>query len=741
MRSRALVASVIAALALSGPRAALAQVVPQPAELAPIAARVREHDLEGALAAIRALPAGPRDAATARYLEGRLAERLGDLDGALEAYARVRSLDRPEAPAGPIVAPLPEPLARDADARRARLLARRGRCADAETLLGSIERPDATERALRAECALARGDLATAEEMLGREAERDARDVDSFALELALAEAQARAGARDRAIATLRRLVVRRPEHPDAARAEAAFASLAGALDLTAAERLERAEHLDEALLHERAVEELDRVGRPRDRAMRSRWLHLRGMALFRSRDAYPEAATVLAESAALGGETAIEDAFHAARALSRSGDDDGAIRAYRALARRARDHARGAEAEYLAAWLEMRLGRRTGARAMTRFLASPRAARVPSLAREGRWHVALEAFRRGDRDDAAELFEAYAREDGDPLVRGRGTYWRARALDESGQRARAIAAYRAALHVSPLHWYALLARQRLTALGEDPGPPFAEASRGEDTWSPSRVELPPHVVTLLSLGLDRDARLAMREAEPELRRTSELRALVQEYLSIGDAARAYRLTIRAPELARPALGAEAWAWSAAYPRAFEGQVVAAARAQRLEPEMLWGIMRQESAYDPDAVSYADAIGLLQLLPSTAERVARGAGVPFRREMLFEPEWNTRLGASYVRALVDAHGVPLCFAAFNAGGHRVEEWLARSGEIDLDLFVEEIPFDQTRGYVRRVTSHYAHYLYLRDPDRGWPRIDLPLRVGPRGASVRAAAPD
>jgi len=454
-------------------------------------------------------------------------------------------------------------------------------------------------------------------------------------------------------------------------------------------------------------------------------------MALFQSRQAYAEAATVLAEAARIDGPTAIDDAFHAARALSRSGQDAAAIRAYRALARRARASARGAESEYLAAWLEMRLGRRAGARAMRSFLASPRAGRVPSLAREGRWHVALDAFRRGDHDGAAELFEAYAREDGDPLVRGRGTYWRARALEEHGARAQAIAAYRAAIHVSPLHWYALLARQRLAALGEDPGAPFAHASRGADTWSPSRVELPPHVTTLLSLGLERDARLAMRALEGELRRSSELRALVQEYLAIGDAGRAYRLTVRAPELERPAIGAEAWAWSAAYPRAFEADVVSAARAQGLPPEILWGIMRQESAYDPDAVSYADAIGLLQLLPSTAERVARGAGVTFRRDMLFDPEWNTRLGASYVRTLVDEHAVPLAFAAFNAGGHRVEEWLERSGEIDLDLFVEEIPFDQTRGYVRRVTSHYAHYLYLRDPARGWPDLELPERVAPR----------
>jgi soluble lytic murein transglycosylase len=102
--------------------------------------------------------------------------------------------------------------------------------------------------------------------------------------------------------------------------------------------------------------------------------------------------------------------------------------------------------------------------------------------------------------------------------------------------------------------------------------------------------------------------------------------------------------------------------------------------------------------------------------------------------MLFDPAWNTRLAAAYLRALVDAHGVPLAFAAYNAGEHRVEAWLARSGEKALDLFVEEIPFDQTRGYVRRVTSDLAHYLHQAEPSEGWPALALPRTVAPRAGA-------
>jgi soluble lytic murein transglycosylase len=72
--------------------------------------------------------------------------------------------------------------------------------------------------------------------------------------------------------------------------------------------------------------------------------------------------------------------------------------------------------------------------------------------------------------------------------------------------------------------------------------------------------------------------------------------------------------------------------------------------------------------------------------------------------------------------------VPLAFAAYNGGGHRVEAWLEARGPMDFDLFVEQIGITQTKNYIRRVTSHYARYVYLRDPDGGWP-IELPLRVG------------
>jgi soluble lytic murein transglycosylase len=141
--------------------------------------------------------------------------------------------------------------------------------------------------------------------------------------------------------------------------------------------------------------------------------------------------------------------------------------------------------------------------------------------------------------------------------------------------------------------------------------------------------------------------------------------------------------------------------------------------------------MRQESGYTRDAVSHADAVGLLQVLPSTGRAVGKRLGVEVRREMLFDPRWNIRLGVAEIAEVLEAFdgNLPLAVAAYNAGEARVRRWLREQGETDLDLFVERIPFNETRGYVRRVMSHYARYRYLEDPEAGWP-AGLPPRVGP-----------
>ena len=124
--------------------------------------------------------------------------------------------------------------------------------------------------------------------------------------------------------------------------------------------------------------------------------------------------------------------------------------------------------------------------------------------------------------------------------------------------------------------------------------------------------------------------------------------------------------------------------------------------------------MRQESAFNGRDVSNARAIGLLQMIPPTTRRVARELGIEFREDFLFDPAFNIRVGGHYIgRLYAQYQGVlQRSIGAYNAGPGAMGRWVRERGAMELDTFVEMIPFDETRIYVRRVLQNLARYRYL-----------------------------
>ncbi|MBV9316131.1 MAG: lytic transglycosylase domain-containing protein [Gammaproteobacteria bacterium] len=151
------------------------------------------------------------------------------------------------------------------------------------------------------------------------------------------------------------------------------------------------------------------------------------------------------------------------------------------------------------------------------------------------------------------------------------------------------------------------------------------------------------------------------------------------------------------------------------YSRPFDAQVEQAAHLAQLSPELIYAVLRQESLYRADAVSSADARGLMQLQLDTARRTARVWKQP-RPELadLFDPETNTRLGAARLRTLLDQFDgqVPLVLAAYNAGANAVMRWLPRHS-MDSDVWIENIPYGETRVYVQRILWHVLTFTCLR----------------------------
>lgn len=143
------------------------------------------------------------------------------------------------------------------------------------------------------------------------------------------------------------------------------------------------------------------------------------------------------------------------------------------------------------------------------------------------------------------------------------------------------------------------------------------------------------------------------------------------------------------------------------YPRPYEAEVTRNARRMQLPAEWIYGVLRQESLYDPRARSSADALGLLQLLPATATLVARRGGLPApMRADLFDPALNLQLGAAYLREQFDTFGgrFVLVLGAYNAGPNAVRRWLPPE-PLDTDVWIENVPFNETRSYIQRIVWH------------------------------------
>jgi soluble lytic murein transglycosylase len=124
--------------------------------------------------------------------------------------------------------------------------------------------------------------------------------------------------------------------------------------------------------------------------------------------------------------------------------------------------------------------------------------------------------------------------------------------------------------------------------------------------------------------------------------------------------------------------------------------------------------MRKESGFDPHVLSYADARGLLQMIPATTARVAAALGIRYGSGDLYDPEFNVRTGSWYIgRLLAKFKGqIPLGAGSYNSGPRPVMRWLDAHGDRPMDELVEMVSYQQTREYMKKVTENYARYRYL-----------------------------
>jgi soluble lytic murein transglycosylase len=182
----------------------------------------------------------------------------------------------------------------------------------------------------------------------------------------------------------------------------------------------------------------------------------------------------------------------------------------------------------------------------------------------------------------------------------------------------------------------------------------------------------------------------------PPYRSLQLVKSLVPGYLSI------------------PVENAPASFWRLLYPMPWRSELERNAKLHELDPFVVAGLVRQESEFNPQALSRAQAYGLTQILPSTGRLLLKAPRKRFRAAVLFNPEVNLRLGTTYLRAMYDANmgHWERTLAAYNAGESRVENWMGWGEYREPAEFIESIPFSETRNYVLAVLRNASMYRKL-----------------------------
>jgi soluble lytic murein transglycosylase len=463
------------------------------------------------------------------------------------------------------------------------------------------------------------------------------------------------------------------------------------------ADVLYRERHNEEALTaYERALE-LGGLSRSAKRLAERQ----RAQTLFRMRR-YTEATEAFA-SLPQDGDNRIQHA----RSRARAGDVEGAAEELELIADDIRG-SQGAYAKLLAALLWEGEGEEARAGKTYRSLANGRSRHGASA----QWRLGWEAYRRGRTDEALDYFGRLLESAQPGLGKLQARYWMARAREKAGDGEAAVAFGEIAREF-PFSYYGWRASSR-AALGANE-PVTYRFEPGKAAIRPAELARPR---ILLEAGLVEEARDELDRLYVRAGGIADRLALAELYAEGGDFHKPQRLVVGAyrETLARgPAPGRlELWwhAWPAPYLDSVLGQTD---QRTGLAPELVYAIMREESGYRPEVRSVSGARGLLQLMPATAERVAERESLRgFEVDDLFVPNVNIPLGSAYLGELLTRFSgrESAAIGSYNAGPHRVVEWLEGSALED-DEWVEAIPYDQTRGYVKRVlrSMHVYRVLY------------------------------
>ena len=336
-----------------------------------------------------------------------------------------------------------------------------------------------------------------------------------------------------------------------------------------------------------------------------------------------------------------------------------------------------------------------------------------PDRREDALWGTGWTYFISGQYGKAADVFSGLSRKYRDPQYR----YWYARSLEQAGQKGQKE--YKKLLH-DEREFYGILSytRNRDTVKETEHDEYRAVKAIYEQKETAGSLNSNERVEALFDLGLSQEALLELEHISKKPDSIADIFYICSKFQALGAYEQVVRLAARVPYNEK--------VHRFVYPLAFEETITKLSRQYRIDPHLVLSVIREESRFDQDARSPAGALGLMQLMPYTAQRLDRTLSVGVKGTYdILDVNNNLHLGIYYLSQLVREFGsYPHAVAAYNAGEKAVSKWKKRGNYPSSDVFIEDIPYLETKKYVKRVLTTYFQYKRLFPTEDGL--VEIPL---------------
>jgi soluble lytic murein transglycosylase len=483
---------------------------------------------------------------------------------------------------------------------------------------------------------------------------------------------------------------------------------------LSLSQALTSAKILHTARRWEDALEVIKKAPPPKNKKEKYKSAFRIGRIFFDMRDRYQEAYSTLttAKKYAYDQSSREEAWFWSSRALSRLDRDQESIKSHLEMVNQYPKGQYAPRALFYAGWLDYNQNNCNNA--IPIFSSVVKRYPDSKWAQEAAWFSAWCQIKNKAWQKAIDKLSTQRRSLSVPLA-GQALYWTGYAYHQLSNTNQAQKFWHKTIQRAPLSWYSLLARARLGKTA-----PQLNSAPRRQKHTPVKSNLLLKAKELIGAEIFDLARHLLRHNEEKyLNQHSNfnvLASLLDTYRDAGDYNRAWLLAIRKGygSLLRLPTTKNIFIWEHSYAKCARDLLHKHVGSDPQTILFLQAIMRTESGFDPLALSNANARGLLQVYPPTADRITAKLNIEYTQDDLFIPDTNIQLASWILVRLLHffENQWPLAAAAYNSQPEKVIEWMKKNKNSSLDIFVESIPYTETRRYAKRVTEAFARYLYL-----------------------------